>query len=78
MFGLAEEVGRAHLAVDAVVGDDERLGRAGKEIDPDAAEELALRLGHKGVAGPNQHIDGRDRVWVPSAMAPTAWTPPRQ
>ncbi len=61
MFGLAEQVGGADFAVDAVVGDDQRFGRAGQKIDPDAAEQLALGLGHIGVAGADDHVDGLDR-----------------
>ena len=61
MLRLAEEIGGADLAVDAVVGDDERFGRTGEKIDADAAVELTLGLGHKGVAGPDQHVDRRDR-----------------
>ena len=38
MLGLAEQVGGAHFAVDAVVGDDQRLGRTGEKIDADPTE----------------------------------------
>ena len=62
VLGLAEQVGGAHLAVDAVVGDDQRLGRAGEQIDADAAEQLALGLRHIGVAGADDHVDGGDRL----------------
>ena len=62
MLGLAEQIGGAHLAVDGVVGDDQRLGRPGKKIDADAAEQLPLGLGHIGVARPDQHVDRRDRL----------------
>ena len=62
MLGLAEQVGRAHFAVDAVVGDDQRLGRTGEQIDADAAEQLALGLRHIGVAGTDDHVDRRDRL----------------
>ena len=51
MLGLAEEVGGDHLDVRGVVGDHQDLGRPGEEVDADAAEELALRLGDVGVAG---------------------------
>ena len=57
-----EEVGGADLAVDGLVGDDEGLGRAGEEVDADAAVELALRFGDIGVARPDQHVDGLDRL----------------
>ena len=62
MLGLAEQVGGADFAVDAVVGDDQRLGRAGEQVDADAAEQLALGLGHIGVAGADDHVDRRDRL----------------
>src|ERR1700677_2413119 len=59
---LAEKIGGANLAVDRVVGDDERFGWAGEKVDADAAIELTLRLGDKGVAGSHQHVDRRDRL----------------
>ena len=62
MLGLAEQVGRADLAVDAVVGDDQRLGRPGEQVDADTAEQLALRLRHVGVAGTDDHVDAGDRL----------------
>ena len=60
VLGLAEQIGGADLAVDAVVGDDQRFGRAREQIDADAAEELALGFRHVGVAGPHDHVDGAD------------------
>ena len=75
MLGLAEQVGGADLAVDAVVGDDQRLGRPGEQVDADAAEQLALGFRHIGVAGADDHVDA-PIVSVPSAMAATACTPP--
>ena len=62
MLGLAEQIGGADFAVDAVVGDDQRLGRARQQVDADAAEQLALGLRHIGVAGPDDHVDRRDRL----------------
>ena len=76
MLGLAEQVGRADLAVDAVVGDHQRLGRAREQVDADAAEQLALGLRHIGVARPDDHVDRARWCSVPSAMAATACTPP--
>jgi hypothetical protein len=58
MLGLAQQIGGAELGIDAVVGDDHGLGRAGEEIDPDPAIELALGLGDIGIAGAHQHVDG--------------------
>ncbi len=60
MLGLAEQVGGAEFRIDAVVGDDQGLGRPGEQIDADAAEQLTLGLGHIGVAGADDHVDRRD------------------
>ena len=60
MLGLAEQVGRADFAVDRLVRNDQRFGRAGEQVDADAAVELTLRLRHVGVARPDHHVDGRD------------------
>ena len=60
VLGLAEQIGGADFAVDAVVGDHQRLGRAGQQVDADAAEQLPLGLRHIGVAGADDHVDGRD------------------
>jgi hypothetical protein len=62
VLGLAEEVGRTDLAVDALVGDDQRLGRSGQEIDADAAEQLALGFRDVGIAGSDDHVDGAHRL----------------
>ena len=62
VLGLAEQIGRADFAVHAVVGDDERFGRAGEQVDADAAEQLPLRLRHIGVARADDHVDRRDRL----------------
>ena len=75
VLGLAEQIGGADFAVDALVGDDQRLGRAGEQVDADAAVELALRFRHIGVARPDQHVD-RPTEPVPSAIAATACMPP--
>ena len=60
MLGLAEQIGRADFAVDRVVGDDQRLGRPGEEIDADAAEQLPLGLRDIGIARPDDHVDRGD------------------
>ena len=62
MLGLAQQVGRAHLGVGRIVGDDEDLGRAGEQIDADPAVKLALGLGDIGVAGTDQHVDRAKRL----------------
>ena len=60
MLGLAQQIDRADLGIDGLVGDHQGLGRAGEEIDADAAEQLPLGLGDVGVARPHQHGDRRD------------------
>jgi hypothetical protein len=42
VFGLSEQVCRAQLAVDRVIGNDERLGGASEEVDADASVQLPL------------------------------------
>ena len=61
MLGLAEQIGGAEFAVDRVVGNDQRFGGAGEQVDADAAEQLALGLGDIGIAGADDHVHGRDR-----------------
>ena len=60
MFRLAKQVGGADLAVDGVVGDDERLGWASEQVDADPTVQLPLGLRHESIARPNNHVDGRD------------------
>ena len=62
MFRLAEQVGGADLAIDRVVGDHQRLGWPGEQVDADAAEQLPLGFGDVGVAGPDDHVDRGDRL----------------
>jgi hypothetical protein len=58
MLGLAQEVGGNDLRVGRVVGQDHHLRRPGQQVDPDRAEQLALGLGHVGVTGADEHVDG--------------------
>src|SRR5262249_50676505 len=60
VFGLTEEIGRANLAVNTVVGDDQGLGWSCKQIDTDASEKLALGFGDVGVPGTDDHIHWLD------------------
>ena len=60
MLGLAEKIGGAELAVHGLVGDYQSLGGPRQQVDPDAAEELALGLRHECVAGADQHVDRCD------------------
>ena len=75
VLGLAEQVGGAHLGVGGVIGDNQRLGRTGQQVDADAAEQLPLGLGDKALPGPTSISTG-GMLAVPSAMAATAWMPP--
>ncbi|MCY1204857.1 hypothetical protein D9M72_163900 [compost metagenome] len=59
MFCLAQQVDGTQFAVDAVIGNDQRFGGARKQIDPDAAIQLAFGLGHEHISRPNQHVHGR-------------------
>ena len=60
MFGLPQQVGGAEFRIDRVIGDQHGLGRAGEQVDADAAVQLALGLGDIGVAGTDQHVDRGD------------------
>ncbi len=62
VFGLAEQVGGAELAIHRLVGDHQRLGRAGEQVDADAAVELPLGFGDEGIAGADQHVDRLDAL----------------
>ena len=62
MLGLREQVERRQARVGAGGGDHEQVGRPGEAVDPDAAGDLALGLLHVEVAGPDDHVDGRDRL----------------
>ena len=55
MLGLAEQVGGADLAIHGFVGDDQRLGRPGEQVDADAPEQLPLGFGDK-VIGTNHTL----------------------
>ena len=58
MLGLAEQIGGNERGIGAVVGNDQDLGGARRQVDADQAEQLALGLGDIGVAGPGDHVDG--------------------
>ena len=45
VLGLSDQVGRDDQRVGAVVGDNGHLGRAGKNVDSDFAEQHALGFG---------------------------------
>ena len=51
VFGLRQKIGRDHFGVAGAVGQYVDLGRTGQLVDPDRAENLPLRLVHKGIAG---------------------------
>ena len=58
MLCLAQQVSGADLSIHRVVGQQERLGRARKQVDADPSIQLPLGLGHKGIAGPDEQVDG--------------------
>ena len=62
MLSLPKQIGRADFAVHRLVGDDERLRRAGEQVDADPAEQLALGFRHVSIAGPDKHIHWRNRL----------------
>src|SRR5579883_1390367 len=62
MLDLTENIGRAEFAIDAFVRDDERLGRAGEQVDTDTPVKLPLGLGHERVSRANQNVDRIDRL----------------
>ena len=59
---LTQKIGGDDLRVRGVVRDDEYLGGACHEVDPDRAEQPALGLDHVGVARPDQDVDAFDRL----------------
>ena len=69
VLGLAEKVGRAQFAVHRIVGDDQGFRGTGQKVDPHLPEKLPLRLGHEGVAGPDDHVHGRNRAGSQSHRA---------
>ncbi|MCY1485507.1 hypothetical protein D9M68_191340 [compost metagenome] len=62
MLGLAEQVDSDQFGVDAVVADHHGLGRAGEQVDADAAIQLALGFGDEGVARADDHVDAGDAL----------------
>ena len=62
MFRLPQQIGRHHLGVRRVVGDDQHFGRPRQQVDTHPPEQLALGLGDVGIAGSDDHVDGGDLV----------------
>ena len=60
MLGLSEQISRAHLGIDGVVGEQQCFSGAGRQIDPNAAEELPLCFRNEFVARPDEYVDGID------------------
>ena len=77
MLGLAEQIRRAELAVNSVVGDEQGLGRSREEVDADPAKSCRLASATKAFPGPTSISTGAIEA-VPSAIAPTAWMPPSE
>jgi len=76
MLGLTEQIGGNHFDVRRVIRDNEDFRSAREKINPHLAEQLPLRFGDVGIAGPDDHVHRRDRLGA-SAIAATACTPPR-
>jgi hypothetical protein len=57
VLGLRQQVDSDGERVGALVGQHEDLRRAGEQVDAHLAEQLALRLGHVGVARTGQEVD---------------------
>ena len=57
MFGLAQQIGRTQFAVHRIIGNHQRFGWTGEQVDPDLPEQLPLGLGDKRVARADDHID---------------------
>jgi hypothetical protein len=62
VLGLGQKIGRDHLGVAGLVGEDVDLGGAGKLVDADGAEDLALGLVHEGIAGAHDLHHRRNRL----------------
>ena len=56
VFRLSQQVGGDHLCVDRIVGDHQGFRRPGEQINAHLSEQLALGLGHVGVARPDEHV----------------------
>ena len=61
MFRLPEKVRGAKFPIHRVVSNYHGFRWPRKEIDPNAAEQLSLCLCHKGIAGPDEHMNRFDR-----------------
>ena len=59
MLRLREQIGGDPARIDAVVGGDDDLGRAGDGVDADVAEHQPLGRGDVGVAGADDLVDAR-------------------
>ncbi|MNV43349.1 hypothetical protein D3C71_1350600 [compost metagenome] len=65
VLGLAQQVGGDDLEVGVAVGDDQQFRRSRRHVlrrTVRQAGRIALGLGHIGVAGPEQLIDGFDHA----------------
>ena len=63
VFDLAQNIGGREFRIAArLVGDDQRFGRTGEQIDADPAKKLPLGFGDEGIAGADQNVDRTDRL----------------
>jgi hypothetical protein len=75
VLGLAQQVGRAQLGIDGVVGDHQVSVGPAKRSMPTRPKSCRLASATKALPGPTSMCTG-SIVSVPSAIAPTAWMPP--
>ena len=59
MFGLAHQIPCHGQRIGAVIGQHQAVGGACHHIDAHRAKQLALGLGHIGIAGAHQNIGGQ-------------------
>ena len=72
MLSLAQQISRCQFAIAAnFIGDHQRFGRPGKQVDADPTEQLTLGFGSKALPGPTRISTGAID-WVPSPIAATA------
>ena len=60
MLELPDDVGGDQLGIGVGIGDHGDLGGPREQVDPDAAEQLTLRLGDVCVAGADDHVNRVD------------------
>ena len=62
MFGLAQKIRGAHLGIHGVVGQQQRFGWPGRQVDADASVQLPLGLGNERISRADEHVDRLDEL----------------